>query len=230
MKKVTSKQIFMSVLVVAFALCALVYVMVYTKYNDMTDALKKSNKTLSDQVVELEGYYINMQDYRDKTAEMATRVNVLTEDYASEANEEDFIMTAVDMQSAAIINYEKISIDTEEVIHTIPADVATGSKIKDLESEILFYERKASFANVTDYANLKACVEVIYNNDYKVGIDALTYKREGETNNFIKGTIDITYYSLQGMNKEYKYPKMDTYLSGVQNNDLFGKMVVTEEE
>lgn len=235
MKKVTKKSVFTAILVLAFALVVMVYMMFYTKYNDQTDALKKSNKALKEQVDELYVYYENRTQYRTDTANMLKGVNDMTLDYTSQANEEDFIMTAVAMQAAGIINYEKVNIDTEEVIHTVPQETVKGAEFKIPGAEegaeaqpIEFYQRNATYANVTDYANLKKCLEVVYNNPYRVGINNVSYKREKDENNFIKGTIDITYYTIQGMGKDYEYPAMDTYMSGVQ--DLFGKIVLLEGE
>lgn len=229
MKKVTSKQIFSGVLVAGIALCLLVYLMVFTKYNDQKAALEKSNKDLQEQVDELKGYYDDMQFHQTQIASMKDAITILTYDYSSEANEEDFIMTAVAMQQNAIINYEKINIDTEEVIHTIPQETVTGAKMEELENQIEFFERKASYANTTDYANLKKCIEEVYKSNQKVGVDAISYKRESESNNFIKGTIDITYYTIQGMGDNYEPPKMDSYLKG-GITDMFGKLVTDEDE
>ncbi len=229
MKKVTSKQIFSGVLVAGIAVCLLVYLMIFTKYNDEKAVLDKQNKDLQEQVDELKGYYDDMQVNRTKTAEKIKRIQDLTVDYSGQANEEDFIMTAVGMQRVALINYEKINIDTEEVIHTIPEDIVKGAKMDGLEKPIEFYARKASYANTTDYANLKLCIEEIYKNPQRVGIDAVSYKRESDSNNFIKGVIDVTYYTIDGMNHPYEYPKMGNYIAG-DINDMFGKLVLSEDD
>lgn len=228
MKKVTNKSIFTAVLAIAFVACLLVYVMVFTKYNDKTDALKASNKALQTQVSELEVYYTNMQTYITDTKKMVAEIEELTDDYTSQANEEDFIMTAVDMQKESIINFEKVNIETEEVIHTIPLEVVEASGLEQYKEPIEFYERRASYGNTTDYANLKYALQVIFDKDNRVGINTVSYTRDKEDNNFIKGTIDVTYYTISGMNKPYEYPSMDSYLSGVQ--DLFGKMFYAEGE
>ncbi len=228
MKKVTNKSIFTGVLAVAFVACLLVYVMVFTKYNDKTEALQASNKALQAQVSELEVYYTNMQTYITDTKKMVAEIEKLTEDYTSQANEEDFIMTAVDMQKESIINFDTVNIEAEEVIHTVPQEVVAASGLEQYQEQIEFYERRASYGNSTDYANLKYALQVIFDNDYRVGIDTISYKRDKEDNNFINGTIDITYYTISGMNKPYEYPSMDSYLSGVQ--DLFAKMYYQEGE
>lgn len=228
MKKNAKKNVFIGIAVFMVGICLLAYVMVYSKYTEMTDKLVASNKDLQTQVDEMKGYYEKMDQYKLDTAKMVEDIDELTMEYSSQANEEDFIMTGVKMQMNSIINFEKVNIDTEEVIHSIPVETVTAAGIEKYQQPIEFYARKASYENLTDYANLKNALQVVFDVPYKVGINNITYARENESNNFIEGAIDITYYTVQGMDKEYEYPKMDGYLTGVQ--DLFGKMFTEEGE
>ncbi|MBE5865585.1 MAG: hypothetical protein E7292_05130 [Lachnospiraceae bacterium] len=228
MKKNGKKNFFVGITVVMVALCLLAYVMVYSKYTEMTDKLKVSNNELAVQVEEMKGYYVKMDQYKVDTEKMVAGIEELTMEYSSQANEEDFIMTGVNMQLNSIINFEKVNIETEEVIHSIPVETVVGAGIEKYQQPIEFYARKASYENLTDYANLKNALQVVFDIPYKVGINNITYARENESNNFMEGAIDITYYTVQGMDKEYEYPKMDGYLAGVQ--DLFGKMFTEEGE
>ena len=228
MKKITKKNIFVGVTVLMVALCLLAYVMVYSKYTEMTDKLVASNKDLQEQVDEMKGYYENMDQYKLDTEKMVGDIEDLTMAYSSQANEEDFIMAGVQMQMESIINFEQVNIDTEELIHSIPVETVTAAGIDKYQEPIDFYMRKASYENLTDYANLKDALQVVFDIPYRVGIDNITYSRDNEANNFIAGAIDITYYTVQGMGKEYEYPKMDGYFAGVQ--DLFGKMHTEEGE
>lgn len=230
MKSSKSKQIFAGVFAVGLALCLGVYLMVFNKYNEETDKLKKSNAALQQQANDLKVHYDNMDAYQADIKSMTEGIAEMTEDYQSDATEEDFLMTAVAMQSASIINYEKINIEAEEAILTIPQETVAAAKVEGLEEQIDFMERKASFGNLTDYTNLKTCIEIIYSSPYRVGIDAIAYKKDSDSDNFINGTIDISYYSLLGMNKPYKYPAMGEYLEGDLGMDLFGKLVLEEKE
>ena len=228
MKKNAKKNFFIGITVFVIAVCLLAYVMVYSKYTEMTDKLVASNKALQEQVDEMKGYYEKMDQYKLDTEKMVGDIEDLTMVYTSQANEEDFIMTGVRMQMESIINFEKVNIDTEEVIHTIPVETVAAAGIEKYKEPIEFLERKASYENLTDYANLKDALQVVFDTPCRVGIDNITYSRDNEANNFIAGAIDITYYTIQGMGKEYEYPKMDGYFAGVQ--DLFGKMHLEDGE
>lgn len=222
MKKITNKQVFTAVLLVGLVTCLLVYVLVFTKYNDKTSALEKSNAQLQTQVTDMEQYYNNIPTYRANSAQMADAITQLTEDYPADAREEDIIMMAVGMNSVSIINFEKINVEASEVIHSIPVETVTGSGIEGLEEQIEFVEKKATYSNETTYSNMKTAVKKIYESPYRVGVNAISYRKDSDNNNYITGTIDITYYSLRGMGKEYEAPEMPTYFGGGEGSDLFG--------
>lgn len=233
MKKVTKKQVFGAVVVLCLAIVGLAYFLVYNKYTSATEELEAANKTLEAEVKELEQYFNEMNTYKTNTANLVKGIEDLTADYTSQANEEDFIMTAVDMQAAALINYDKINIDKDKLIHTISEDIVKGAGLKSgeekLESKIEFHSRKASYSNTTDYMNLKNVLQVVFDKEARVGVNSISYKRDANDNNFMKGTIDVTYYTISGMDKPYDYPKMDNYLSG-GGNDLFGKLIVSDDD
>lgn len=222
MKKITNKQVFTAVLLIGLLICLLVYVMVFTKYNDKTTALEKSNAELQTQVTDMEQYYNNIPTYRANTAQMADAVTQLTEDYPADAREEDVIMMAVGMNTVSVINFDKINVEASEVIYSIPAETVKNSGIEGLEEQIEFAEKKATYSNQTTYSNLKTAVEKIYESPYRVGVNAISYRKDSDDNNYITGTIDITYYSLKGMGKEYEAPEMPTYFGGGAGGDLFG--------
>lgn len=222
MGKITNKQVFMLVLALGALVCLLVYMLVFTKYNDQTAALKKSNAELQTQVDEMKGYYDNMEVYRKDSREMAEEITELTADYPADAREEDIIMMAVDIQNRVIVNFEKINVDETETIHSIAEDVVKGASIEGLDQPIDFMAKKATYSNETTYSNLKAAIATVYESPYRIGINAISYKKSSETDNIIDGTIDITYYSVSGMGKTYTAPEMPSYFGGA--SDLFGEM------
>lgn len=227
MKKITSKEICIGVSAVGVVICLIIYLMVFTKYNDMTDALKKSNATLKTQVDDMKQYYDNMEIYRRDTAEMTVAIDEMTADYPGDAREEDVLMMAVDMQNAATINYDKINIDTSEVIYTVPQEVVSAVNSESWKEPIEFVAKQATYSNETDYLNLKNAVAKVYESPYRIGVNAVSFKKDSDDSNIIKGTIDITYYSLLGMGKEYKAPDMPEYLGGT--TELFGVMVTEKD-
>lgn len=222
MGKITNKQVFMLVLVVGIVACLMVYMLVFTKYNDQTTALKSSNAQLETQVNEMKEYYDNMEVYRRNAAEMAAGIAEVTEDYPADAKEEDIVMMAVAMQNRAIINYDQINVDEAKVIHDISEDIVKGAAVEGLTESIQFVERQATYKNMTSYSNLKEAIATVYESPYRIGVNAVAYRKTSDTNNFIDGTIDLTYYSVRGMGKVYKAPEMPSYFGGA--SDLFGQL------
>lgn len=220
MKNITNKQVFAVVVVLVIGVCAVVYSMVFSDYKTKTEALKSSNDSLEAEVKELEQYYVNKETYKAKQKQMLEDIEVRTADYPGDAKEEDVIMMAVDMNATAIINFESIGIGASKDIHSIASGVVTAAGTEDYKEQIDFVEKKATYSNTTDYGNLKACVEKIYASPYRVGIDAISYRKVSEGNLQIEGTIDIAYYSIKGMNKDYVLPYMPEYMDGI--GELFG--------
>lgn len=220
--KIDKKQICGVVVALSVVACVLVYLMVFTKYNDKTSALKKTNKALQTEVAELKVYYDDMEKYIQGKEEIQTGIEEMTADYPGDAKEEDVLMMAVGMQDVALVNYNKINIEATKNLHVIPEATVTAVGDENLTSEIRFDAKKATYELETDYVNLKNAINKIYESPYRIGVNAVSFKKDNDENNFIKGTIDISYYSLAGMNKEYEYPEMSDYVPGGSETDLFG--------
>lgn len=220
--KIDKKQICGVVVALSVVACVLVYLMVFTKYNDKTSALKKTNKALQTEVAELKVYYDDMEKYVQGKEEIQIGIEEMTADYPGDAKEEDVFMMAVGMQDVALVNYNKINIEATKNLHVIPEATVTAVGDENLTSEIRFDAKKATYELETDYVNLKNAINKIYESPYRIGVNAVSFKKDNDENNFIKGTIDVSYYSLDGMNKGYEYPEMSDYVPGGSETDLFG--------
>lgn len=224
--KITNKQVFMLVLAVGLVGCLIVYMQVFSKYRDKTSSLKKSNAELEKQVNELKEYYDNMEVYSALSAEMVAEIKELTADYPADAKEEDMVMMAVAIQNNAIVNFDKINVDETKVVHSIPEELVKGAGIEGLEEAIQFSGKMATYSNKTTYSYLKTAVKTVYESPYRIGVKTVAFRKSSETNNIIEGTIDLNYYSVSGMGKEYKAPEMPTYFGGA--SDLFGPLYFKE--
>ena len=222
MKKITNKQVFMVVLLLGVVACLLVYMLVFTKFNEQTETLKASNEELRTQVEDMKQYYDNMATYRADTKEMVSSISELTKDYPGDVREEDAIMMAVAMQSVAVLNYDQINVGASSVIHNVPVETVQGAAIEGMEEQVDFVRRNATYSNETTYASLKGAVGKVYDSDYRIGVNAVAFRKSGADNNYINGTISISYYSVRGMGKEYVAPAMPAYAAG--SVDLFGPL------
>ena len=230
MKKIDKKQVFMVIVLVGVVACLLIYMLVFTKYRDLTDELKTSNTTLRTEVEDMKQYYDNIEIYRSEKSKMLDEIPQITADYPGDAREEDAIMMAVDMQSVGIMNYDRINIAEAESIHTVPIEIVEGAAVEGLEEEIEFMLRQATYTNTTTYSSFKNAIAKVYASPYRIGVNAVAFRKAADTDNSITGTIDISYYSLRGMGKEYNLPEMPSYAVGA--TDLFGLQhwAITEEE
>ncbi|MBR1855393.1 MAG: hypothetical protein IJ794_20000 [Lachnospiraceae bacterium] len=218
-KKFGAKEVCGAVAVIGVLVCLLVYILVFNKYNELTEELTSQNNALEAQVNDMKVYYDKIPYYKENIETMKATIEQVTADYPGDAREEDVIMMAVRMQREALINFDKIGIESTKTIYSVPEDIVKGLNDDNLKTQIDFNAKHATYGCDTDYSNFKTAVSTVYDDAYRVGINTVSFKKSADDNNFIEGTIDITYYTLAGMNKEYTKPDMAEYISGV--TDLF---------
>lgn len=228
MKKLGAKEICMGIVVAGIALCLVIYILVFRKYQDETDILKSSNQQLEIEVNDLKQYYDNIPVYRKNIEDMKTLIADVTKDYPGDAREEDTIMMAVSMQQNAVVNFSSINIAGQKAIHTIPQDVVKGLNDETLQSKIEFRQRQATYNCTTNYSELKNVIARVYDDKYRVAINSVSFTKNAEEDNNITGVIAVSYYSLDGMNKEYVKSEMADYMAGLP--DMFRATVNEDGE
>lgn len=232
MKKVTNKHIFLGILAVCVIACLAVYLLVFDKYQTETETLKTSNDALQVEVDDLKKYYDEMEKNKAEIVRMTKFISDSTSDYQNRATEEDVIMMAVAMQNNATILFETINIDSVEDLLVVTEDVVATANIEGYKGDIAFTERLASYECVTIYTELKDCIDVVYDNPHRVGIESMHFKKQSEADNRIEGIITLAYYAVEGMNKPYEYPDMLEYSVGnvEEFKELFGKTLTDGDE
>lgn len=228
MNKEKSKNIFIGVAAVGIIVCLIVYMLVFNKFNDMTAELKTSNAALQVEVDDMKVYFDEMEINRKLKDEYWEDINNILAEYTAAIRDEDAIMVAVAMNNASIINFDEINFKYPEMIHTVTEDIAQGVGEESITSSVDFYEKQVTYSNDTDYPNLKRAIASIYDSPYRLGISAISYKKKNDTDNLIEGTIDVMYYSVDGLGKEYVAPDMPSYLKGA--TDLFGILYTVGED
>lgn len=223
MKKISSKQIFMYVVLIGILIVVAVYMLVYKKYSDLAEATRQSNEALQVRVDSLKVYYDNEQQYIDDKAAMEVKINEILEKYPSDNREEDVIMQAVYTQMATPITYSGVNIGEPEVIQSVGADVVAAADLEGYENEIAFVEQTGTYVNDITYDSLKYAIQTLYDSDYVIGIKSITYSKGDE--DMLNGNLDLVFYSVKGNNKEYTLPNILPYVSGT--NNIFGSTVVT---
>lgn len=221
MKKITAKQAMTYVLILGLLLLLLVYFLVYQKYVEKTEALERSNAELRVRVDQLKEYYDNLDTYNTEMAQMEGEITAWLDEFPADVKEEDIIVLALDTEKNATVAYTNINIQNREALTTIAADTVKAAGMEDLSQDIIFVQRKTSYVNITDYANLKNCIRTINDNKNRVVISNVSYSRNEEEGG-IEGTIEVTFYSVLGTGKEYVPQQLPAYESGLY--DLFGVM------
>ncbi|MBD5512361.1 MAG: hypothetical protein HDR08_14110 [Lachnospiraceae bacterium] len=226
MKNTTAKQAMTYVMALGFLLLLAVYFLVYKSYNDKAEALEKANATKQQRVNELKVFYDNLSIYNEEIEQYQAQIAAWLDEFPSNVLEEDILVLALDTEKAAVLDYTNINIGGREPLRTIPAATMQLAKMENLTQDVIFVERTVSYVNVTDYFNLKKCVETINNSANRLTISNITYGKNVETGE-LEGTIEVTFYYVHGTGKEYKPQDLKAYESGLAN--LFGTTTIVDE-
>ncbi|MBD5535763.1 MAG: hypothetical protein HDQ99_08940 [Lachnospiraceae bacterium] len=227
MKNITAKQAMTYVFAMGFIALLAVYFLVYKSYNEKAEALEKSNATKAERVAELKVFYDNLSIYNEEIALYQAQIAAWLDDFPADVKEEDTIVLALDTENVAEVNYSNINIGSREALWTIPASTMQLAKMENLMYDVVYVERNVSYVNTTDYFNLKRVVETINNSTNRLTISNIAYSRNDESGELM-GTIEVSFYSVVGTDKEYVPQTLREYESGLEN--LFGTTTVSVEE
>lgn len=225
MKKLTSKQIFMFVLLVCILLVAIVYFTVYKKYSGLAEQTRNSNAALTVRVADLKKYYDNESMYLEEMEPMKEGIKEILTQYPAEIREEDLIMHAVSTQLVTPVTYSSVNFGAKSVIKAVAADVVQNAGMEEYQEQIKFSEYQVSYPNRLTYLGLKNLVQTIFDSEYNIGIRSISYAGDSASNE-LNGTMELAFYSASGTGKEYVLPDITPYIGGTEN--IFG--LENEEE
>lgn len=220
---------FYAVLAIGVLGCIIVYMYVYQPYLKKTEDLKASNATLSQRVEQLKIFYSQMADNENKITEMTETINSRLDDFPSDVKEEDIIYLALrTWDESILVGYSSITITPREDFALIPAEVVQPAGIEGLNGDISIIKRDVTYTNITTYDQMKELIKLINDNPEQLTIMSVAYAMgeglEGELG-LLEGSIDVTFYAVQGTGKEYVPREFAEFPTGLGN--LFG---ITETE
>lgn len=227
MKKEKNKNALIYVAAVGALLMILSYVFVFQKFKTEAETLERSNRELNQRVGELKVYYDNREQYMQESERIRQEIDGILVEYPADAREEDGIKLAVYMQMQSGLAYNNINISTPESVKVIPAETVTAAGIENYSGQIAFSSRNVSYVNEISYEGLKNAIKTIFENENRMGVNNIVYVKN-EDGGCLTGSIDVTFYSVQGTDKEYTPPDLVQYLSGTGN--IFGTFKAPEEE
>ena len=216
-----NKKIFLYVVLVGLLGFLAFYMLVFKKYEEKTEDLRRQNANLRTEVEELKKTYDNLDAYRQTIAMMDGYIVTTLSQYPADVREEDALVIAVDTLNKAYVEYSTINIKEKEEVGAIPAETVQKAGLESFQDEIKISKRTVSYVNSTDYINLKTIIGTILSYGGKKTIEQISYSKseEGEKG-FITGTIDVTDFVAEGTGKEYQAPDIKEYEAGLY--DLFG--------
>ncbi len=216
-----NKKIFLYVVLVGLLGFLAFYMLVFQKYEEKTEDLRRQNANLKTQVDDLKKVYDNLNAYRQTIAMMDGYIVTTLSQYPADVREEDALVIAVDTLNKAYVEYSTINIKEKEDVGAIPAETVQNAGLESFKDEIKIKKRTVSYVNSTDYINLKTIIGTILSYGGKKTIEQISYsKSEDGEKGFITGTIDVTDFVAEGTGKEYQAPDIKEYEAGLY--DLFG--------
>lgn len=218
LKNYFNKNTFLGITLVGILMLVAVYVFVYMDYTEKTEELTASNAVLQAEIDELQEYADNMERYQSEISEMKTAIEDIVEEYPADAREEDIIMLAVQVQERNAIAYNAINMEATEGVYTVPYDNVQLAAIEGMDRDLIFARKHAVYTNITNYDNLKSCIQQIFESPNRIGISNIVYVKN-EEDGTLEGSIDLYFYSASGTGKEYVLPDIAEYLAGT--SDLF---------
>lgn len=219
-----AQSAFYAVLAIGVLGCIIVYMYVYQPYLKKTEDLKATNATLSQRVEQLKTFYSQMASNENKIQEMTADINKRLEEFPADVKEEDAIYLALrTWDEGVLVGYSSIVISPRENLASIPAEVVQPAGIEGLTGEITFVKRNITYSNITTYDQMKDLIKLINANPEQLAIMSVAYKtadgEEGELG-LLEGSVDVTFYSMLGTEKEYIPREFAEFPTGLEN--LFG--------
>lgn len=219
MKKGLSKNGFTLVVVLALLIVVAAYMMGYKKYSNEAALKESSNAALATEVESLKVYYINEAQYKAEMVPMSEGIRTVMGKYPAATQEEDVIMLAVYTQMATPVRYENINIGGIEYVKVVGEDVVRATNQEDMQQQIVFKAQKGTYVNKLTYNSLKESIKAVFDSSYNIGINKIAYSQT-EDKRILAGSIDLTFYSMDGNGTEYTLPNIAPYIAGTGN--IFG--------
>ena len=240
-------QLLIAVIGVLIAVCT--YFLVYSKFNEKSDALEAQNVTLSSQVATLEALDQRKADYIEATGKMQSYITNFENRFPADILPEDSIMMVKTLEDYTRTEVANIAFGSEaEVVYTPAADAATTtadataatdttttdaaattttastspvSTDGTVYADTHMYEVPLSISISCTYDDFKGLVRYIYNKQERESIQGVSISYN-ETDGMLTGNMTMNTYYLLGTDKVYSSPYIPDMQMGVDT--IFGNM------
>lgn len=218
-------QLLIAVIGVLIAVCT--YFLVYSSFNEKSDALEAQNVTLSSQVATLEALDQRKADYIEATEKMQSYITNFENRFPADILPEDSIMMVKTLEDYTRTEVANIAFGSEaEVVYTPAADAATTaaspvSTDGTAYADTHMYEVPLSISISCTYDDFKGLVRYIYNQQERESIQGVSISYN-ETDGMLAGNMTMNTYYLLGTDKVYSSPYIPDMQMGVDT--IFGNV------
>ena len=224
-------QLLIAVIGVLIAVCT--YFLVYSSFNEKSDALEAQNVTLSSQVATLEILDQRKADYIEATGKMQSYITNFENRFPADILPEDSIMMVKTLEDYTRTEVANIAFGSEaEVVYTPAADAATTTADATAATDTTttdaaattttastspvstdgtayadthMYEVPLSISISCTYDDFKGLVRYIYNQQERESIQGVSISYN-ETDGMLTGNMTMNTYYLLGTDKVYSSP------------------------
>ena len=240
-------QLLIAVIGVLIAVCT--YFLVYSKFNEKSDALEAENATLSSQVATLEILDQRKADYIEATEKMQSYITNFENRFPADILPEDSIMMVKTLEDYTRTEVANIAFGSEaEVVYTPAADAATTTADATAATDTTatdaaattttastspvstdgtayadthMYEVPLSISISCTYDDFKGLGRYIYNQQERESIQGVSISYN-ETDGMLTGNMTMNTYYLLGTDKVYSSPYIPDMQMGVDT--IFGNV------
>ena len=238
-------QLLIAVIGVLIAVCT--YFLVYSSFNEKSDALEAQNATLSSQVATLEMLDQRKADYIAATEKMQSYITNFENRFPADILPEDSIMMVKTLEDYTRTEVANIAFGSEaEVAYTPAADTTTTTDTTATDTtatdaaatttttatspvstdgtvyaDTHMYEVPLSISISCTYDDFKGLVRYIYNQQERESIQGVSISYN-ETDGMLTGNMTMNTYYLLGTDKVYSSPYIPNMQMGVDT--IFGNM------
>ena len=234
---------------------ALAYVLVYTKYQEKTEALVAQNNKLQQQINDLQAKQQNQDFYETEIERMLKAIDDIYQVFPVDVREEDCLLMAINQEIISPMELNSINInlvsDVEFTVDTAQsereytyelgegdilgdgggdtttADATAAAATNDPNNTTgMLRTRQTTFNYTVSYEGLKRSIQHICNQTNRVAIDSLTATFDTSTG-LLVGSTTLDMYLVPGQDKPYVQPNFSAVLLGTDN--IFGTIVINSE-
>ncbi|MBD5494731.1 MAG: hypothetical protein HDR12_10245 [Lachnospiraceae bacterium] len=234
---------------------ALAYVLVYTKYQEKTEALVAQNNKLQQQINDLQAKQQNQDFYETEIERMLKAIDDIYQVFPVDVREEDCLLMAINQEIISPMELNSINInlvsDVEFTVDTAQsereytyelgegdilgdgggdtttADASAAAATNDPTNTTgMLRTRQTTFNYTVSYEGLKRSIQHICNQTNRVAIDSLTATFDTSTG-LLVGSTTLDMYLVPGQDKPYVQPNFSAVLLGTDN--IFGTIVINSE-